>query len=160
MKPILVLGIGSRLMMDDGVGVYVVETLAKQCVDDPWVAYEVGETDVEYCLDLMQRADYLIVIDATKLGKPPGEWSTFQLREHMSRRPGISQHNLHFLEVMQQMDRGKKGVIIGIEPFQVDFHWGLSKELSEHFDRIVREVKDTVERVKIDYIKDKPKPAR
>lgn len=155
MKPILVLGIGSRLMMDDGIGVNVVETLAKQTPEDEFVSYEIGETDFEYSLDLMLRAEYLIIIDAAITGKKPGEVSIFLLSELQSVNQGISQHNLHFLDLVNQLDQRKKGVMIGIEPFHIDFHWGLSCELSEIFGTIVGKVEDTIERIKREYIKGK-----
>ena len=155
MKPILVLGIGSRLMMDDGIGVYIVETLAKQTPEDEWLTYEVGETDLEYSFDLMLCAEYLIVIDAVITGKKPGEMSIFLLSELQFVNQGISQHNLHFMDLVNQLAQRKKGVMIGIEPFHIDFHWGLSRELSEIFGTIVDKVEDTIERIKREYINGK-----
>ncbi|MBP1931096.1 hydrogenase maturation protease [Ammoniphilus resinae] len=152
MKPIVVIGIGSRLMMDDGIGINVVEALAKQMSKDQWVDYEVGETDLEYCLERMIGAEFLIVVDAAFTGKKTGEVSVIPLSEIVTIHPGISQHNLHVLEILRTLDEEKKGVMIGIEPFQIDFHLGLSSELNEIFDQVVCEVKDTIEVIKTSII--------
>lgn len=45
MKELLVLGIGNILMMDDGIGVYIVEEL-KNRNTNPCIRYVIGETDV------------------------------------------------------------------------------------------------------------------
>ncbi|HJV46806.1 MAG TPA: hydrogenase maturation protease [Bacillota bacterium] len=155
MKPIVVLGMGSRLMMDDGIGVNVVETLARESPEDEYVDYRVGETDWEYGLDLIVSAEYLILVDAAIMGKRPGEFTIFPLRELSSINSGISQHHLHFLEVMQQLDQQKRGIMIGIEPFQIDFHWGLSRELNELFDPLVVRIKDAIEKIKKKYREDR-----
>jgi len=152
MKPIVVVGIGSRLMMDDGIGIYVVEALAKLMSKDQWVAYEVGETDLEYCLELMTRAEFLIVVDAAFTGKETGDVSVIPLTEIVTIHPGISQHNLHVLEILRTLDEEKKGVMIGIEPFQIDFHLGLSSELNGIFEQIVCKVRDTIEVIKTKFI--------
>jgi hydrogenase maturation protease len=50
MKKVIVVGIGSRLMTDDGVGVLLVEDLAPYFSDSPLIKLIPGETDVDYCL--------------------------------------------------------------------------------------------------------------
>jgi hydrogenase maturation protease len=68
---VLVLGIGNVLMGDEGVGVEVVRQVSRtslpenvQCLD--------GGTGSFLLLEPMQRADRVILIDATIDGNPPG----------------------------------------------------------------------------------------
>lgn len=77
-NPIVTLGIGNRLMMDDGIGVLLVERLQKQ----KWqvdIKFAVGETDIDYCMDICLEAAkekaLIVVIDAVILGRTPGELS-------------------------------------------------------------------------------------
>lgn len=49
-RTFIVLGIRNQLMMDDGVGIYLVEELADKN-EDAQVHYLVGESDVDYCLE-------------------------------------------------------------------------------------------------------------
>ncbi|WP_026688532.1 hydrogenase maturation protease [Alteribacter aurantiacus] len=124
MKRTMVLGIGNQLMMDDGIGIYVVEAL-KEDLAIPMVDYVIGESDIEYCLDRVEGADQVIVIDAMLGGKKPGEITVSHLSEldAMETLP-ISPHNLHLFHVLQQT--GKDTIVIGIEPEQLAFHIGLS----------------------------------
>ncbi len=68
---VLVLGIGNVLMGDEGVGVHVVRHL-EQLDIPPGVGLLDGGTGSFLLLDPMQRADKIILIDATMDGNPIG----------------------------------------------------------------------------------------
>lgn len=142
MKELLVLGIGNRLMMDDGVGVLVVEALAARRPVE--AIYAVGETDVDYCLDLALLAPYLILVDAAATGRAPGTVTTFPLGEVTAMGAGLSLHHVHLLDLLHQHQPRKRGALIGIEPYRVDFHWGLSGELAERWDQILTGVEAAI----------------
>ena len=156
MRSILVLGLGNRLMMDDGIGVAVVEALAGRPPGDGRVTWAIGETDFEYCLGLAAAHDYLIVVDAALTGKAPGEVSVFPLDAAPGGRSGVSAHDVHFLDLLHQSDQGKAGVLLGIEPAEICLHWGLSRCLSDGFDRIVEAVWAIVERLGDDLVPNCP----
>ncbi|RXT07947.1 hydrogenase maturation protease [Ammoniphilus sp. CFH 90114] len=137
---ILVLGLGNRLMKDDGIGVELVEALLNEKYMDKEIEYAVGETDLNYCLDVIENRQYIIVIDAVMMGKQPGEASVLPLSELVRSKPGLSMHHLHFLDLLHQFGERKQGMLIGIEPFELDFHLGLSKGLKEQFKRILNDV--------------------
>lgn len=146
MKRTVVLGIGNRLMMDDGIGVEVVGALMEDAVWGERVAFEIGETDFDYCMEAAIEAEYLIIIDSAITGKAPGEITVFPLSQLCSSKPGISLHNLHFLDLIQQFDQKKCGILIGIEPYQIDVHWGISRELKEKMSEIVGQVRQMITR--------------
>lgn len=146
MKPMLVLGLGNRLMMDDGVGVAVVEALAGQ-EPEPGVRYEVGETDFDHCLALAAETDCLIVVDAAVTGRRPGEVSVLPLRELAACRPGLSGHELHFLDLLLRLRSVERGALIGIEPFQIELHFGLSPALGEQMGEIISAVRTAIAQV-------------
>lgn len=52
MKKLLVIGIGSRIMKDDGIGVYLAEDLKKQ-ITSPNIEFLIGECDFDYCRSQM-----------------------------------------------------------------------------------------------------------
>jgi hydrogenase maturation protease len=69
----LVLGVGNILLHDEGLGVWVAESLGRRFAFSPEVAVLEGGT---LGLDLLPRLDgveHLLVIDAVKLERPPGE---------------------------------------------------------------------------------------
>lgn len=89
--PTLVLGLGSRLLMDDGVGIAVVEALAER----PFCAarYEVVETDFAHGLALAEEANRLILVDAVAAGGNPGAVNVWHLCELGPTGPGLSLNN-------------------------------------------------------------------
>ncbi|MOA15290.1 Hydrogenase 2 maturation protease [compost metagenome] len=143
MKRILVLGIGNRLMRDDGIGVYVVETLQKE---DQFgdVQYLVGETDIDYCLRVLEDVDRLIIVDAVKSDREVGEVSCHPIEEIASFHLGISIHELHLFSIIPVMYPLLHVTVIGIDVESVDFGLGLSQALELQFSRVVHDVRRMV----------------
>lgn len=146
MEKIIVLGIGNQLMMDDGVGIYLVDELSK--LDNSGKPYYIiGETDIEYCLDQIETATFIIVLDAVYSGKNPGEITVYPLAEINEHQTlNISAHNLHLFQVLYQQ-KDIKGFLIGVEPYEVTFHKGLSNCLQRQWKRILRKVKITIDQL-------------
>ncbi|MFT9846754.1 hydrogenase maturation protease [Aneurinibacillus sp. REN35] len=152
MKPILVLGLGNRLMMDDGLGVELVEALMLKSPMDSQIEYAVGETDLDYCLDVVENREYIIVIDAVVTGKQPGEVSMLPLSEMVPNKPGLSLHHLHFIDLLHQVEHQKKGVLIGVEPFTIDFHWGVSECMHGRLPLLIEEVRRIISYLRKDFL--------
>lgn len=137
----LVLGLGNRLMMDDGIGVEVVERLASQ---PDGIRYAVAETDFAYALELAAEAASVLIVDAAMTGGAPGTVSLLPLADLAVARPGLSMHQLHFVDLLLQLGLPKRGALIGIEPAQIEFHLGLSDELRPRLDEIVSHVRGII----------------
>lgn len=154
MKDTVILGIGNRLMMDDGIGVYVVERLRDEdrngtrnedCIEK--LSYIVGETDIDYCLDAVGEARFIIVIDAVCAGNSPGDVTVFPLEKAASQPyRGLSAHNLHLFDLLNHCNEGWEGFLIGIEPFETNLHIGLSDVLASRFDEITDKVKNIMQK--------------
>ena len=69
---VIVLGLGNILLRDEGVGVRVVEALARQCVLPADVEVVDGGTVGMDLLDTLAGCDHLLICDAVKIGAPPG----------------------------------------------------------------------------------------
>jgi hydrogenase maturation protease len=147
MGKVLVLGIGNKLMMDDGIGICLVEELAKRNMD-PSITYCIGESDVDYSLQQVEGASFVIVVDAVRSGSKTGEISVYSLGDlHECRTLDISPHNLHLFQVLHQQSEKTEGYLIGIEPFEVSFHIGLSNTIKEKWDEILSDVSKIIERL-------------
>lgn len=147
MGDIIVLGIGNRMMMDDGIGIYLVEELSNQDVKSN-IRYLIGESDIDYCLDQIENTAFVIILDAVFSETSPGEISVYSLsslRECQSL--DISPHNLHFFQALQLRDKTMKGFLIGVEPDEIGFHIGLSKALEEKKHTILQNVRTTIEKL-------------
>jgi hydrogenase maturation protease len=72
MQTILILGIGNNLLTDEGVGVHVVDYLARHFPRQPGIDYLDGGTLSFTLADPIAAHDHLIVVDAARLGEAPG----------------------------------------------------------------------------------------
>jgi len=53
---------------------------------------------------------------------------------------GIAAQNFHFFHALST----RNGLLIGVEPYEIDFHFGLSDDLKREYSRIKQKVKDRI----------------
>ncbi|SER81975.1 hydrogenase maturation protease [Salipaludibacillus aurantiacus] len=148
MEKTVILGIGNHLMRDDGIGMCVVEKLAEHQQDFDAIQYVIGESDIDYCLKKIEGASCVLIVDAVISGKKPGDVSLFCLSDlHEQQDLTLSPHNLHLFNALYHERDRIKGYVIGIEPHDISFHLGLSKQLNEklsditaHAEKIIKEI--------------------
>lgn len=126
-------------MQDDGIGVYLARDLQMES-NEHLIRYIAGETDVDYCLEVADEAEYLIVLDAVQQGREKGSVFQFDLAELSRLDSGFAAHNFHLLHVLGN----KKGKLIGIEPYHIDFNYGLSSPMKSKYNKIKEEVKGLI----------------
>ncbi|MGM0842787.1 MAG: hydrogenase maturation protease [Bacillota bacterium] len=147
MEKIVVLGIGNQLMMDDGIGIYLVEELYK-LNHTPHVSFLIGESDIDYCMGEIKKATFVIIVDAVLSGNQPGELAVYPLENmHEYQTLDISAHNFHLFQSLYQQRESIKGYLIGVEPFEIKFHIGISNSLQEKWKTILRDVSATIDRL-------------
>lgn len=140
MKEILVAGIGNRIMMDDGIGIYLVEDL-QQLFTNPKVEFAIGETDVDFCLSKISEYNRVIIIDAFLSGKKSGKVTVTPLKSLEKGSPvNYSLHGMHVLNSLQYYKKDLKGIFIGIEPFEINYGFYLSDVLLSRYSRIMKSV--------------------
>ncbi len=148
MKKVLVLGIGSRLMMDDGIGVHIVEELGKRKTDTE-VCYIAGETDVSFCMQQIEEDFLVIIIDAACLGKEPGTIYTIPLKQVLEGPQNtISFHEFDLFRQLKIDGKNIRGILIGIEPYEISCGVQLSDALQEKFEDIVNIVGTVIESIR------------
>jgi len=140
----VVIGIGNRLMRDDGIGVYIVESLAARD-KTKMNQYIIGETDLDYCISKIEGEDYIILIDAMVLGKEHGNVSINSFEELTYPKHLVYSHDYHLLNLLKL--RGSKGILIGIEPFLIDYNIGLSEPLSKSFNEILITIENIIAKI-------------
>lgn len=140
MSLLTVIGVGNRLYCDDGIGNNVAEALAAQN-SDSCIEYIVSETDIDCCLSQIHSQN-LVIVDAVRMGSNPGSVQAMPLDIHViPNQNGISMHNLHLL----QMDFIAGGQLIGIEPYDISLHFGLSVFMKQNFNSIVIQSSQIIE---------------
>jgi hydrogenase maturation protease len=144
MEKIIVLGIGNVLMMDDGIGIYLIEELSGRNRTSN-LSFLIGESDIDYCMEQIMDADFVIILDAAVSGSEPGSLTVYPLSDlHKHRELEVSPHDFHLFNLLYLHKESIKGFLIGVEPYEIKFHFGLSNTLNEKWENIVQDVEKTI----------------
>jgi hydrogenase maturation protease len=149
---ILVLGIGNILLMDEGVGVRVIEALRNSFDFSDNVLLMDGGTLGLSLLDSIMEADSLVVIDAVCAGTPPGtlhRLTDCDLDSFLGRSNSL--HDLGLAETLvaaRMLDKRLDVVILGVEPESIS-NWStnLSETVARRIPDLVTSVRSEVERM-------------
>ena len=148
MKRVLVIGIGSLLMMDDGIGSRVVEAIKsslKECAISSFIA----ETDFQCSFEVMKPDDFVIIVDAMVQGDKPGSIDIMPLSDALKNRSRfITQHAFSLFDLIDLYSPLTRGYVIGIESYKVGFGFELSGTLKECFEQIRIDVLNAVLHIK------------
>lgn len=122
---ILVLGIGNKLLTDEGFGVHVVDHLLARYDFADHVSVVDGGVLGMGLIGLMSEADDLVVVDIVRNQGTPGTLYRIAQKDIPKRvRAKNSMHQMDFLETMAvletALDRVPRTVILGAEP--EDYH--------------------------------------
>jgi hydrogenase maturation protease len=130
----VVLGAGSPLMGDDGLGIEALETISQKWVETPSLRFLDGGIWGMRLLPHIEDADRLLVIDAVRAGAAPGTLVRLE-RDEIPRhlRTKISPHQIDLSEVFAVAElRGTfpgEAVVLGIEPAQIEAYMEISPEV-------------------------------
>lgn len=136
--PILVLGLGNMLLSDDGVGPALLEQLvSSEARWDGQVEFLDGGTQGLALLGHLSGRRALIIVDALKMGAPPGTVHRLTLPELRGVSPGraSSGHESNAGELLaaaQLLDElPDRLFVVGVEPEQTTTGIGLSPAVQE-----------------------------
>jgi hydrogenase maturation protease len=147
----VVLGLGSPLMGDDGLGLVALEALrarARLVPEPEWVD---GGTWGMNLLPTIESAEHLLLLDAIRADRRPGELIVLE-REALPRGLGVklSPHQIDLQEVLALAElRGRlpmEAVAMGLEPARVELGCGLSPVLDASLDALLDRVVDQLVR--------------
>ncbi|QUH26398.1 hydrogenase maturation protease [Serpentinicella alkaliphila] len=134
------IGIGNRIMGDDGIGIRVVEQLLKQ-LRDICIEVILGETDIDYAISKIDNGDFLFIIDAAYFNEEPGTVTFISIDKYIKQHTqAYSQHQSSLVHLIKVYKKSVKGFIIGIEVHEIDFSLELSNTLQTRLPHICEEV--------------------
>ena len=141
----LVLGLGNVLLHDEGIGAWVAESLRRRFAFPTGVAILEGGT---LGLDLLPHLDgvqQLLLIDAVRLGRAPGDIARLEGDEVPAALDvKVSPHQIgvrDLLAAARLMDREPPSVVLwGMEPESLDPGTGFSPRVAEALPRLEAEV--------------------
>lgn len=133
-------GIGNRLMMDDGIAIAVLENIRNK-LEPMGIEVIIGETDFQFCFHQLKEDDFVIILDAEYSGAEAGSIHLCELQEAVaSYGKTDSQHDMSIFDLMRLYSRPLKGYLIGIEAAEAGFGCELSEALKGRFNVICIEV--------------------
>ena len=149
MGKILVIGVGSVLRGDDGVGVKAIEALEKEVLPDN-VTVEAGDLSG---LDLLKFfGDYpkVIVIDAATMGEKPGTIKVFTPSEikPATFKDKSSTHGMGLIETLtlaKELELDNEIIIVGIEPVTTEYELELTETIKNKIPEIISTVKELIQ---------------
>jgi hydrogenase maturation protease len=140
-----VLGVGNLLLGDDGVGIHAVEQLAQRNLPSHISIIDAGTPG--WGLPMwFEGQEKVIIIDAVRMGEPPGTWKRFDPEtvklfasgEVLSlHEPGLA-NGLALAEALGALP--EEIVIYGIEPAQCEIAQGLSPAIQQVLPPLVEEI--------------------
>lgn len=151
-RPIVVIGLGNVLLGDEGIGVALAQTLAREYADSSEVdCIDLGTGGLPL-LHVLEGRRKAVLLDCALMGEPPGAYRRFtpaEVRER-SAPPCCAMHEgnlLQMLELAVELDCLPAGVvIIGIEPSSIAPSLTLSPILQHNFDNYLAVVREEVVR--------------
>lgn len=135
---------GNILCGDDGLGVLAVKILDRELKDH--VKCVCGETDLYFSLEEALDADFLIIVDAVLGGGKPG--TVYVADFFGSNHLPLSAHGINLLSLlslMQRTGRSVNGVLVGMEPLNMEVGSKISQEVKENMSHLCREVKKIIQ---------------
>lgn len=135
-----VIAIGNRLMMDDAVGVLIVENIKKD-MEYRGIEVIIGETNIDYAFSKLNNHDEFYIVDSTCYGTSPGTVILKTIENvKIARAQSYAIHSLNLIDLINLNKLDIKGYLVGIEIENIDINFGLSNALQEKFDAISKEV--------------------
>lgn len=143
-RNILIVGVGNRLLGDEGAGLHIIDRLSEIPIP--------SHVDVVDCgCDLLSLASYankpqkIIVIDAIRAGGRPGRAYRFDYAELGAKQSRMGPaHQLKTLEIFELLKRVYPDMcncqitLIGVEPQTIGLSTDLSKEVRDSLADITR----------------------
>ena len=126
----IILGVGNTLLSDEGVGIHVLDALAKSSLPQEGVVDLIDGGTLSFTLAVaIEEADSLIVVDAAQLKSPPGTLRLFQGEDMDNFLRGNRKSSVHEVGLTDLMAIGQlterwpeKRALIAIQPEKLD--WG------------------------------------
>jgi hydrogenase maturation protease len=147
----VVLGIGNTLRADDGLGVRVVEALERDyLLPEGALAIDAGTSSMEM-IEELSHLDFLLVVDAVKMGQPPGSRVRLAGDEVPAFfRRNLSPHGIGLSDVLAALEllgaEPKETLVIGLEPVSLDLSTELSPAAAARVPELVAQVVEELAR--------------
>lgn len=156
LKPIMVIGVGNSIQMDDGIGIHVLNELKKYDLPEESELFDGGTLGIDL-MPYIEGREKLIFIDSVKADEKPGTIFKFEPDDlNYDDAPKTSVHQIGLIDSLQMISMiGKapeKIVIFGVQPKTIDWGEELSPELKLSIPKLIphllKEIEESVKEIK------------
>lgn len=148
----LVIGLGSTIAGDDGIGIYIARRLKSKIKDKNINIIETYYSGLKL-IDLIYGYDKVVIIDALKNGNTKlGEVELFDIENEEFKKTSTMLHNQNFVSNFRslrqiQPEMPKDFKIIGVNVDNINcFNENLSSRLKKKLPEIERQVREIIGR--------------
>jgi hydrogenase maturation protease len=135
-----IIGVGNSAMSDDGIGLRLVEHIARRGLEQGFEAAAVADEGTRLLFYLTEDTEKVVIVDAVDMGLEPGDYRLFKPEDVESRKitRGLTTHEGDILNVLELA--GSLGypipavTILGIQPGNLGPGLELSPALESRFD--------------------------
>lgn len=159
MRRILIAGIGSVLLGDDGIGPYVVRSLEANYVFDEDVEIEDLGTPALDLIDHIAGLDGLIVVDAVENGKEAGTVTLYRKPELTQQAPSmrLDPHSPALSDALWAAEfygsAPREVLLVGVSAGSFEGGCELSEPVRASVEQVIREVLREVDRLGAGFIR-------
>ncbi|MFH0823306.1 MAG: HyaD/HybD family hydrogenase maturation endopeptidase [Pseudomonadota bacterium] len=149
---VVVLGVGNVLLKDEGIGVRVIEELARRYTFPDRVKIVDGGTQGLWLMSTLQECDHLVVVDAVLGGGEPGTLYRLTRRDlPRGLRAKQSAHDSDLVEALNLCELIGQGpgsvVVVGVEPqdiqpFGLELTEVVGSRIEDLLDGVIKELND------------------
>lgn len=146
---IKLVALGNVLMRDDGIAIALAKEMEQE-LNKHNIEVIYGETDVAYCISMIKDTDYLIILDASYLGKLPGAITKIPFYDDQAYHLLGSQHSFSILDLLKLYVPRPVGFILAVEISEIYPCNQLSPLLKGKVKVIAKEVLKLIEKLTIE----------
>lgn len=158
-KRILIAGIGSVLLGDDGIGPYIVRRLESNYAFDEGVELEDLGTPALDLIDHITGLDGLIVVDAVDNGEPAGTVTQYRKPELTRQAPSVrlDPHSPALADALWAAEfygsSPREVLLVGVSATNFEGGCELSEPVRASVNRVIHEVLREVDRLGVGFIR-------
>lgn len=143
-KRVAVLGVGSELRGDDGVGPYLSEKLSS-LNNESFLSINGNLVPENFTKDIKNfKPENIIIIDAAYMGKSPGDIEIINISDLKSVSFSSHAMPLSILGKYLSKETGANVFIIGVQVFTTEFGTDISQKVKESIDRLFETIKKDI----------------
>lgn len=151
--PLIILGLGNKILGDDGAGILVAEKLKKRLQNIPQIKVHTTSLGGLRIIDLIKDYNSAIIIDTIKSGlKPAGHIYMFSHKNFINSLKMVSYHNINFCTAIEfaklmNIQMPQAILIYAIEAKETDvFTYNISCEVKTAIDICTEKIISFIEK--------------